>query len=130
MIEVMKFAPPELKKKVLELLYQNLKTNREVKSGGRITSILLKGYQDDNCMRLEILIELHREILEREIYEAEEGKLNIQNIRNILDTIFEIRYEAEIRTYLIGVAARIEVSKKIKGQTKEDIKKAIMGFLK
>ncbi len=126
----MKFAPPELKKKVLELLYQNLKTNREVKSGGRITSILLKGYQDDNCMRLEILIELHREILEREIYEAEEGKLNIQNIRNILDTIFEIRYEAEIRTYLIGVAARIEVSKKIKGQTKEDIKKAIMGFLK
>lgn len=129
MIEVIKFAPPELKKKVLELLHQNLKINKEVKSGGRITGILLKGYQDDSFMRLEVLIELHQEIFEREIYETKEGMLNIQNIRNILNVLFEVRHEAEIKAYLMGIMARIEVSKKIRGGTKESVKRTIKMFL-
>ncbi len=129
MIEVIKYAPPELKDKVLDLLHQNLKINKEVKSGGRTTGILLKGYQEQRCMRLETLIELHEEILEREIYETKEGMLNVQTLRNILNALFEIRYENEVKAYLMGVIARIEVSRKIKGKTKESIKRAIKGFM-
>lgn len=129
MIEVIKYAPPELKNKVLDLLHQNLNINKQVKSGGKITSILLKGYREQRCMRLETLIELHEEILEREIFETKEGTLNVQILRNILNTLFEIRYENEVKAYLMGIIARIEVSKEIKGKTKEDIKRVIEGFM-
>lgn len=129
MIEVIKYAPPELKNKVLGLLRQNLKINKDVKSGGRITDILLKGYQEQRCMRLETLIELHEEILEKEIYETKESMLNVQTLRNILNTLSGIRYENEVKAYLQGVMARIEVSREIKGKTKEDIKNVIKVFM-
>ena len=129
MIEVIKYAPPELKDKVLDLLHQNLKINKNVKSGGNITGILLKGYREQRCMRLETLIELHEEILEREIYETKESMLNVQTLRNILNTLSEIRYENEVKAYLKGVITRIEVSREIKGKAKEDIKNVIKVFL-
>ena len=129
MIEVIKYAPPELKDKVLDLLHQNLKISKHVKSGGNITGILLKGYREQRCMRLETLIELHEEILEREIYETKESMLNVQTLRNILNTLSEIRYENEVKAYLKGVITRIEVSREIKGKAKEDIKNVIKVFL-
>jgi len=129
MIQVIKYAPPELKNKVLDLLHQNLKVNKEVKSGGKITAILLNSCREEKYMLLETLIELHQEILEKEIFETKEGMLNVQNLRNILNTLFEIRYENEIKAYLMGLMARIEVSREIKGETKESIKKVIKNFM-
>lgn len=129
MIEVIKYAPPELKNKVLDLLHQNLKINKDVKSGGRITGILLNGYQDQRCMRLKTLIELHEEILKKEIYETKEGMLNVQTLRNILNVLSGIRYENEVKAYLNGVLARIEVSGEIRKETKENIKQVIKVFM-
>lgn len=128
MIEVIKYAPSEIKNKVLDLLNQNLKINKEVKSGGRVTSILLSGYRAE-CIRLETLLELHGEILKKEIYETKDGMMNVQTLRNILNALFEIRYENEVKNYLNGVLARIEVSREIKGETKEKIKSVIKGFM-
>lgn len=111
MLYAIQFATLELKMKVFGLLKNNkLEIYKRIQQGPRITRLMIRSMDDMGMVPLEDLMKIHEEIFMQEV-SREEKTLDVKNIRKILDVFQDSRIDNEVKAYMKGLLARIEVSK-------------------
>jgi len=122
MLYAIPFATLELKMKVFGLLKNNkLEIYKRIQQGPRVTRLLIGSVIDMGVMPLKDLMKIHEDIFMQEV-SLKEKRLDIQNIREILQVFHDIRKDDAIKAYMKGLLARVEVSK---FENREEIKNVI-----
>ncbi len=116
------YATLELKIRVLDLLKNNrLEIYKKIHQGPRITRLAVEAINDMGVMPFSGLLKIHEDIFMQEV-SLKEKRLDVQNIREILQVFHDIRKDDAIKAYMKGLLARVEVSK---FENREEIKDVI-----